>query len=277
MAEFFKLSGAGNDFIVVDNRTQLWEKYDIQKLCVFSSKRGTGVGADGMILIENSKKARIKTRIMNSDGSEADFCGNGLRCAARFAFLKVIAGKKMTIETKVGVVDAEVLQDKNVSLRFQMAFQNPLLKEVSVSGKVIKGYYVVAGVPHFILFVNDIDKAPVSTLGSQLRSNAQLPEGGANITFLKFEDSNFHQYRTYERGVEGETLACGSAAVAAGFLLKKVFGKKPPFSFKARSGKILEVDFPKEKGQFLDCLLLGEASFIYKGQFSDEYLSEFLK
>ena len=277
MAEFFKLSGAGNDFIVADNRNQNWENYDLQKLCVGACKRGTGVGADGMIFIENSKKARIKARIFNSDGSEADFCGNGIRCAARYAFLKVIAGKKMTIETKSGVVDAEVLQDGSVLLNFQMLFQNPILKEIDVFGKKVKGYYVVAGVPHFIVFVNDIEKAPVSSLGATLRSHTSLPEGGANITFLQLGAENIHSYRTYERGVEGETLACGSAAVAMGFLLKDVFKKQSPFSFKTRSQKILEVHFKQSRPPFWDCLLKGEADFIYKAQFSEEFLTPFLK
>lgn len=277
MAEFFKLSGAGNDFIVVDNRNQSWEKYDLLRLCIGACKRGTGIGADGIIFVENSKKATIKAKILNSDGSEAYFCGNGVRCAARYAFLKVIAGKKMSIETKSGVVDAEVLQDSRVLLKFQTVFQKPLLKEIDVLGKKIKGYLVTAGVPHFILFVNDIENAPVSFLGAKLRSNPLLPEGGANITFLQVGKEGIHSYRTYERGVEGETLACGSAAVAMGFLLMDVFKNKSPFTFKTRSQKILEVEFNQSRGNFWDCSLLGEASFVYKGQLSDEYLSEFLR
>lgn len=277
MAEFHKLSGAGNDFIIVDNRTQSWERYDLQKLCVHSCKRGIGVGADGMIFIENSKKARIKARILNSDGSEADFCGNGLRCAARYAFLKVIGGKKMSIETKIGVVDAEVLQDSSVLLKFQIVFESPKLKELDVAGKIVKGYYVTAGVPHFIVFVNDIEKAPVSFLGAKLRSHPQLPAGGANITFLKLDKENFFSFRTYERGVEEETLACGSAAVAIGFLMREIMKKEPPFFLKTRSNSLLEVDFQISKGQFLGCSLKGGADFIYKGQFSEEYLSCFLK
>lgn len=277
MAEFYKLSGAGNDFIIVDNRTRNWERYNLQKLCIHSCKRGVGVGADGMIFIENSKKATIKARILNSDGSEADFCGNGLRCAARYAFLKVIAGKKMSIETKIEVVDAEVLQESSVSLKIQMFFESPVLKELDIIGKKVKGYYVLAGVPHFIVFVNDIEKAPVSSLGAKLRSHPQLPAGGANITFFKFDNEICSSFRTYERGVEGETLACGSAALAIGFLMKEIMKKEPPFSLKTRSDSLLEVDFQKGRGQIPLCYLKGKADFIYKGQFSEEYLSCFSK
>ncbi len=277
MAEFFKLSGAGNDFVIVDNRTGFWEKYKLNNLCKAMCRRGTGVGADGLIFIENSKKATVKAKIFNSDGSEADFCGNGLRCAARFAFIKVIAGKKMTIETKIGVVVAEVLEEKNVILKFQMPVYTPILKEIEISaGKVIKGYYVVAGVPHFVVFVNDIEKAPVASLAPRLRSHKALPEGGANITFLKLDKENIHFYRTYERGVEGETLACGSAAVAIGFILKTILRNNPPFQLKTRSEKIFEVNFQKELKQLAECSLKGEAAFVYKGQLSEEFLSDFL-
>jgi len=146
--EFYKMSGAGNDFVVVDNRNGLYNSFDFSHLARLVCQRRFGVGADGMIFIENSKKANIKARIFNSDGSEAEFCGNGLRCSARFALLKVIAGRRMTIEIMNQVVDAEVLLDGNVLLEFQIINNKPNLKELYLQGKKIKGYFLKVGVPH---------------------------------------------------------------------------------------------------------------------------------
>ncbi len=160
MLEFFKMSGAGNDFILGDNRAPVWDYYRMNRMVPAICARGTGVGADGVILLENSKKARFMIRIFNSDGLEADFCGNGLRCAARYAMLKVIAGKRMTIETRVGVAEAELTKEDEVLATFPMKASAPEKMELDVRGKKVTGYMVHAGVPHFVIFVKDAGLSP---------------------------------------------------------------------------------------------------------------------
>ena len=273
-SEFYKMSGAGNDFVVVDNRSGLYNAFDFGTLARSVCQRRFGVGADGMIFIENSKKANIKTRIFNSDGSEAEFCGNGLRCSARFALLRVIAGRSMTIEIMNQVVDAEVLLDGNVLLEFQIINKKPNLRELELQGRKIKGYFLKVGVPHFIIFVKEIEKAPVLSLGSTLRRHPDFGRDGTNVHFIELKDEPPFKYRTFERGVEGETLACGSGAVAIAILLKFTFNKFSPIKLMTRSNKILEVDIKKDKFQNLEISLKGEASFVYKGYFSDEFLQE---
>lgn len=276
MLEFFKMSGAGNDFILGDNRAPVWDYYRMTLMVPAICARGTGVGADGVILLENSKKARFRIRIFNSDGHEADFCGNGLRCAARYAMLKVIAGKKMTIETPAGVAEAELTGEDEVTVGFQMKAAPPRKLELEVKGRKVTGYLVSAGVPHFIVFVKDIASAPVGELSPVLRSHPSLPERGVNVDFLEYGKEPY-PYRTYERGVEGETLACGSGAMAIGWLLKKTFGKNNPATLLTRSGKVMEVAYEKEKSALVYASLRGEARYVYKAALSDEAVREFLK
>jgi len=276
LLEFFKMSGAGNDFILGDNRAPVWDYYRMDRMVPALCARGTGVGADGLILLENSKKARFRIRIFNRDGNEADFCGNGLRCAARYAMLKVIAGKKMTIETPVGVAEAELTGEDEVQVSFMMNSAPPEKMELEVGGKKITGYYATAGVPHFVVFVKDAALAPLEDLAPAIRSHPSLPPGGANVDFLAFGDEP-HPFRTYERGVEGETLACGSGALAIGWLLRKTFRKEGLLKFLTRSGKVLEVGFQDGKGTLVSASLKGEARYVYKASLSDEMAREFLK
>ncbi len=276
MLEFYKMSGAGNDFILGDNRAPVWDYYRMNLLVPAICARGAGVGADGVILLENSKKARFMIRIFNSDGSEADFCGNGLRCAARYAMLKVIAGKRMTIETPVGVAEAELTGEDEVLVSFQMKAAAPEKIELEIRGKKVTGYLVSAGVPHFIIFVKDAGLVPLPDLAPAIRSHPSLPEGGANVDFLEYSREPY-PFRTFERGVEGETLACGSGAMAVGWLLRKTFGRQGPSKLLTRSGKTLEVDYEKEKSALVTASLRGEARYIYKASLSDEVIREFLK
>jgi diaminopimelate epimerase len=270
------MSGAGNDFILGDNRNGLWSFYDLKRMIPLICERGTGVGADGVILLENSKKAAFRIRIYNRDGGEADFCGNGLRCSARYAMLKVIAGKRMNIETPVGVAEAELISESEVMINFQMKTADPRLLELDADGRKLRGYYVAAGVPHFILFVRDIESAPLQEMAPFIRSHPSLPAGGANVDFMTY-DSEPYPYRTYERGVEGETLACGSGALAIGWMLAKSFKKRGPLKLITRSKKILEVAFDNEKTGLVGASLKGEASYVYKAALSDEIVRAFQK
>ncbi len=272
------MTGAGNDFIVADNRGGAWSVYDLPALSAGLCKRGMNIGADGLILIENSMRARFKLRVFNSDGSQASMCGNGTRCAARFAFLKVIAGKRMTIETSVGILDAEICGGTDVSLRMPVRAEAPRAMMLRLQGRQISASYAHAGVPHLVLFVNDAEKAPVATLGQSLRWHPDLGEGGANVDFVQLKGPQGpHLIRTFERGVEGETLACGTGVTAAAWVLYKLFGKPSLQRFTVRSGRDLEVEIDEAGGTDLSVRLKGEARVVFRGFLSDESLTEALR
>ncbi len=275
--EFYKMTGAGNDFIVADNRGGAWSVLDLPVLARGLCRRGLSIGADGLILVENSMRARFKVRIYNSDGSETAMCGNGARCAARFAFLKVIAGKQMTMEAPVGVLEAEICPDGDVRVRMPVRAEPPERLDLSVQGHLVTTYRAETGVPHLILFVNDVERAPLATLGPALRWHPRLAPDGANVDFLQLKDPGGpHSIRSYERGVEGETLACGTGVTAAAWVLRKLFGRPGLQRFATRSGRILEVDVSETSEADLAVRLKGEARVVYRGFLMDESLKEAL-
>lgn len=276
--EFYKMTGAGNDFIVGDNRAGSWSVLNLPALARGLCRPALSVGGDGLVLVESSKRARFRVRVFNRDGSEAGLCGNGTRCAVRFALLKVIAGRQTTVETPAGVLEAEVCPDEEVRLKMTLRSEAPRRLTLTVSGKAVEGYLVTAGVPHFIVFVKDIQSVPLASLGPLLRNHPDLAPDGANVDFLELrEGGEPHSIRTYERGVEGETLACGTGVSAAGWLLYQTFAKPALQRFQVRSRKVLEVHcgeaaFPGE----LSVRLKGEARTVYRGQLTVETIEEAL-
>lgn len=276
--DFYKMTGAGNDFLVGDNRTGSWSVLNLPALARGLCRRGLSVGGDGLVLVESSKRARFRVRVFNSDGSEAGLCGNGTRCAVRFALLKVISGRQTTVETASGVAEAEICPDDEVCLKMTLRSGAPRPLTLVAAGKSVEGYLVTVGVPHFIVFVKEADTVPVATLGPLLRHHADLGPGGANVDFLELRgEGSPHMIRTFERGVEGETLACGTGVSAAGWLLHHTFAKPALQRFQVRSRKILEVQcgesvFPGE----LSVRLKGEARIVFRGQLTAEAIEEAL-
>jgi len=276
--EFYKMTGAGNDFIVGDNRAGTWSVLDLPALARGLCRRGLSVGADGLVLVESSNRARLRVRIFNSDGTEASLCGNGTRCAARFAFLRVIAGKQMTVETAAGVLEAEVLPEGEVRLRMPVRATDPQPVTLTVGAGTVRGYLVQAGVPHLIVFANDAANAPVPTLGPLLRSHADLGPEGANVDFLELRGpAGPHLLRTFERGVEAETLACGTGVTAAAWLLHRTFTRPPLQQFQVRSGAVLEVEITPGSGGDPTVRLRGEARVVYRGTLTEESFQEALR
>ncbi len=212
--EIGKFSGAGNDFIIIDNRKNIL-KEDIQDFVLRICKRRLSIGADGLILLENSKKAHFKIKYYNCDGSYAELCLNGTRCAARFAFLKIIAPKNMKIETDVGVFGAEVLK-KNVKLTFPP--MNVKIKELELEG--FKTYLVDLGVPHLIVPTEEnLYNFDFESIAKTLRFHRNLEPAGANVTFANLLEPEIIYMRTYERGIEKEVLSCSSGAWATIYAL----------------------------------------------------------
>jgi diaminopimelate epimerase len=275
---FFKLAGGGNDFVVLDNRSG--RIIDPQALARRICTRRLSVGADGLILIESSARATFRMRYLNSDGSWADFCANGTRCAARFAFLNVIAPRRMTIETDAGVVGAEVSEGGSVTLSLTPPQLFVPSRPVDVHGQRINGSSILVGVPHYVVFLKrDLWQQEIEPLGRDIRMHPALQPEGANVNFVVVRDWNSIEVRTYERGVEGETLSCGSGVVAS-VSTAALFGKvRSPVSVLTRSGITLEVSFSIASdggGKHLtDVRLRGDARLIYRTTLTPETIEGF--
>lgn len=212
--EIGKFSGAGNDFIIIDNRKNIVPK-NLNNFIIRICKRRLSIGADGLILLENSKKAHYKIKYYNCDGSFANLCLNGTRCAARFAFMKVIAPKEHKIETDAGVFGAEVL-GKNVKLTFPQT--KVKITEMELEG--FKCFLVDVGVPHLIIPCEEnLYKIDFLNIAKKLRYSEELKPEGANVSFVSILEPNIIFMRTYERGIEDEVLSCSSGAWAAIFAL----------------------------------------------------------
>lgn len=271
---FSKMAGGGNDFVVIDNRQGRVD--DAAALTRRICTQHLSVGADGLILVEASARATFRMRYYNQDGSLADFCANGTRCAARFAFVNVIAPKRMTIETDAGVVGAEVDGGAvTLSLPSPRAFAAE--RTLRVGDRTIHGSFLMVGVPHYVIFVGEGDlwSHDVVPLGRAIRTHRDLAPAGANVNFVAIRDAHSIEVRTYERGVEAETLSCGSGVVAS-VSTAALFGKvTSPVAVLTRSGITLEVSFGVEEGELTDLRLKGDARLIYRAAMTPETIDGF--
>jgi diaminopimelate epimerase len=269
------MAGGGNDFVVIDNRPgKITDPNDLaRRICT----RALSVGADGLILIESSARATFRMRYYNSDGSLAAFCANGTRCAARFAFLNVIAGRKMTIETDAGLVGGEIGDGGLVTLSLPAPHSFKTQRPLQIEGKTVQGSSLVVGVPHYVVFLRDeLWSQDIVPLGRAIRTHRDLePDGGANVNFVVVRDRHNIEVRTYERGVEGETLSCGSGVVASA-VVSGLFGKvQSPVSVLTRSGITLEVSYDTIGGHAESVRLRGDARLIYRATITPETLDGF--
>ena len=209
-----------------------------RKVC----RRRISVGADGLIFIEPSEKADFKWQFFNADGSEAEFSGNGGRCAARFAYLKKIAGRRLSFETLAGLVRAEIKKDR-VKIHCPEARNLRPHLTIPLEGRSLQGHFIHAGVPHVVLYVEDVDLVNVVGLGRVIRHHSLFQPAGTNVNFVTRVDPHTVRIRTYERGVEDETLACGSGSVAAALITGALDKGLSPLTLIQRSGKTLKVYF----------------------------------
>jgi diaminopimelate epimerase len=270
---FTKMSGTGNDFIIIDHRNPLVPAIEqpefVKKVC----RRMFAVGADGLIFIEKSDKADFSWRFFNADGSVAEMCGNGARCAARFAFLNRIAGSQMRFETLAGIIEAETQADgATVRLRMTPPCDFRMNLKITLGGCERQLHFVNTGVPHAVLFVDDED-TPVKEWGRAIRNHTMFQPAGSNANFVKLLENGEIKVRTYERGVEDETMACGTGAVASA-LLAGVLGKvQSPVDLITSGGERLKVLFDLDKEQRVDNIFLqGPARIIYEGKLTAESL-----
>lgn len=264
---FFKMSASGNDFIIIDNRDGAVDGAGkgLKEFVIQTCRRRHSVGADGLILIEKSRKYDFRWRFFNADGSEAEMCGNGGRCAARFAFIQGIAKDTMSFETLAGVIKAEV-KDRLVKLQLTAPTDLKLDYPVGLEDKEIFLSSVNTGVPHAVLLADDIDHMPVEELGRRVRYHKAFGEKGTNVDFVQIVDKDKVKIRTYERGVEGETYACGTGAVATGVVLRAKGLLDSPMSILTRGGETLKVYVDNE------VYLEGTTKIIYVGTLHEEAL-----
>lgn len=262
--EFWKMSGAGNDFIVIDNRDLRLPEEGRQKLFSHWCRRGISVGADGVLLVEPSTQADFRMRYYNADGREAETCGNGSRCIARFAYFRGIAGPQMRFETLAGIYEAQVRGDL-VGVR--MSDARELRLSIPVEGDLYSGevHFINTGVPHVILFVDDLNTVPVAEVGRWLRYHELFAPAGTNVNFITVDGPHSLSIRTYERGVEAETLACGTGSVASAIVATKVGKVSPPVAVQTRSGEVLNIDFQLTEKGATNVFLEGPARVVFRG------------
>src|SRR5574337_25891 len=269
---FVKMSGSGNDFIMIDNRggrLDIEPRTLAERIC----RRRTSVGADGLILVEPSAVADFRMRIINADGSEAEMCGNGARCVARFVEMLGIAGPMMTFETLAGIIRAEV-SGPSVKLQTSRPQGIRLHQSIEVDGVAHEVHSVNTGVPHAVLFCHDLETVPVQTLGRQLRFHPAFQPAGTNVDFVTVLDGHTLIIRTYERGVEDETLACGTGTIASALVAATLGLVASPVRVRVRSGEILTVSFTGNGPDYQEVFFEGEVRLVYQGELMVDALKE---
>lgn len=258
------MNGAGNDFILIDNRQGKvgLNREQIVLLC----DRHRGIGADGLLLLGPCKsgKADWAWDFYNNDGGTAEMCGNGARCFARFVQRLTGSRNSMTFETGAGVIQAAFEQDR-VTINLTPPRDLRLAEKVSLASGTETVHSLNTGVPHAVLFVEDADRAMVQALGSELRYHAHYAPKGTNVNFVQLLEPGTIRVRTYERGVEGETLACGTGVTAAALISAKINHFKSPVTVQVQGGDRLQVSFKEEGGAFKDVRLTGPADFVFDG------------
>ncbi len=264
---FSKYVGSGNDFILIDNRDLFFPDHDhetISKLC----NRQCGIGADGLILLENSKTADFKMRIFNSDGSQAEMCGNGIRCLFKFIQECNETSKNFLIETKEAQI--AVSEDSENPQLVKVAMQEPFDMQwnldLCVDSNEYKVHFLNTGVPHAVIFSNAISDADLKEIAPKIRYHERFLPKGTNVNFVCVTGKNALNIRTYERGVENETLGCGTGATASAIAAAYLLDASLPITVKTKSGEELKIDCMIHESAIKNVTMTGPALFVYKGE-----------
>ena len=262
---FWKLEGAGNDFLGFDGRSKAFRlsRAEIARFC----DRRRGVGADGVLVVEKprSPKADFRMRYYNSDGGEAEMCGNGARCFALLArAVTARTGKSLRVETRAGLVVLEIC-GKDVRVSMTEPGLPRLGRKIVAAGRKVTLDSINTGVPHAVEFVRSLSSVDVLRSGRAIRTHSAFAPAGTNVNFVQIGKGGRIEVRTYERGVEGETLACGTGVVASSILSSLRLGIRPPIRVRTRGGDLLTVDFELEAGRARKVTLQGPARIVYTG------------
>jgi diaminopimelate epimerase len=263
MLRFTKMNGAGNDFVMIDNRAGdlRLSSEQISRLC----DRNRGIGADGVLVLERpTNGADFRMRYYNADGGEAEMCGNGARCFARYANRVAGPRNQLRFETPAGVIGAE-LQGELVCLQMTAPKDLRLGFTIPLSNQTVNAHFVNSGVPHVVVMAENLDQTDVVGFGSAVRYHEMFSPNGTNVNFLKRVGDRRISIRTYERGVENETLACGTGVVASALVFSALQKVDGPVAVLVRGGNELKVGFEKADLEFSNVTLTGPADFVFEG------------
>jgi diaminopimelate epimerase len=257
------MHGAANDFIMVDDRKEVFPSENSKWIAQIAARR-TGIGCEGVILIQPSDTSDFRMRFFNPDGNEVEMCGNGARCAAQLAHEIGAAPAEMTIDTVAGQLRAETLGDR-VRLHMTPPKDWRMNFSLEIDGSELACHFVNSGVPHVVRIVDDLDDVDVQRIGSAIRYHHTFAPDGTNANFIHITGPRTLRIRTYERGVEEETLACGTGMVAAGLIAGKLGLVSAPVNITCASGDTLEVNFTLTDDSAEDVTLTGPAVHVYQG------------
>jgi diaminopimelate epimerase len=260
--KFTKACASGNDFIIIDNRDNIMDGIDIRNFVINICRRRFSIGADGLILIEKSEIADFKWRFFNPDGSEAEMCGNGGRSVVKYAYLNGIAKERVCFETKAGLIEGEINSSEDVvKIQLTKPFDLKCDYPILIDNKEYMINSVNTGVPHVVMFLNDIDNIDILSLGRKIRLHEIFKPDGTNVNFVKLAGRSTISIRTYERGVEDETLSCGTGVVASAFIgyIKGLLIS--PINVNTRGGEILRVYIDNNNNVYLE----GKVALVYEG------------
>jgi diaminopimelate epimerase len=262
---FYKMVASGNDFVVVDNRRGV-----VKDAVTFTRKicrPHQDVGADGVLLFESSKKANFKMRILNPDGSEATACGNGFRCIALYAHDILKYSSRMNFESGSGLIEAEVGVGENVKVQLVKPRVFEMDAVLEVSKRRLHYAFLDTGVPHVVILVDGIEKVDVFEMGKAIRNHPRFQPFGTNVNFVEVKNKKEIAVRTYERGVESETLACGTGSTASAVVSVLKGHIESPASVLTKSGEKLRIDIRRKADEITKVFLEGKAQFVYKGEY----------
>lgn len=263
---FTKAVASGNDFIIIDNRDGELDSHDLnysvlaQDLC----RRRLSIGADGLLILEASSGSDFKMRIINPDGSEVDMCGNGARSSALYVS-KTSGKESLSIETAAGVI-AAVVDGDNIKIKMSTPKDIKLDINLGIDTNVVPAHHINTGVPHVVHLVEDISGYDVKGMGQKIRQHSLFAPEGTNANFVGNIENNSAELRTYERGVEDETLACGTGTVASAIVLGLLGQVKSPVKMKTKSGEVLTVYYKVAGGKVTDVYLEGSANIVCEGR-----------
>lgn len=266
------MSGAGNDFILIDNLNGRY-RFNWSQLAPKLCDRRNGIGADGLLIIEKSTKAEFKMNYFNSDGTYGGMCGNGGRCSAMFVS-HLYTKQKVSFEALDYVYHATTIDNSNVMLRMKDVISFEMNKLIQIDETKLPVHFIDTGSPHVVLYINDlpmdiqteIKTVGIHRLGRLIRTHSQFQPQGVNVNFVDIIDKKNISMRTYERGVEDETYACGTGAIACSiisFINKNI---EQPVNVRTFSNEILIVDFMKTEGGFTNVTLTGPAVSTFDGE-----------
>lgn len=262
---FYKMVASGNDFVVVDNRRGV-----VKDAVAFSReicRLHLGAGADGVLLFENSQKANFKMRILNSDGSEAAACGNGFRCIALYAHDILKYSSRMNFESGSGLIEAEVAQKNLVKVQLVKPRVFEMDGVIEVRKHRLHYAFLDTGVPHAVIFVEGLGKVEVFETGKAIRNHAHFQPFGTNVNFVEVKNKKEIAVRTYERGVENETLACGTGSTASAVVSVLKGYAESPVQVLTQSGEKLRIEMQRKGNEITKVFLEGKAEFVYKAEY----------